>query len=282
MSTSTIRPASVARHHDEPPAHEADGARTWVSRGANFIVTVSEVQPGATLARQGQPDEYFVFLPDAGAAIHAGDASIEASAESVTIVPPGDSRVVMKAAGQVVRVFSHQAADLLALAGNAADYARPTPEVAPLVPWPTPADGFRLRHYPLAQHTQADSNMRIFRSTNLMVNVMTPRMVARDVRKLSPHSHTDFEQGSLALRGDWVHHMRYPWTADMNDWREDEAIQVGSPSLTVIPPKVIHTSRNTNDGGAWLLDIFAPPRMDFAGKPGKVANEHDYPLPTAS
>lgn len=282
MSTSTIRPASVARHHDEPPAHEADGARTWVSRGANFIVTVSEVQPGATLARQGQPDEYFVFLPDAGATIQAGDASIEASAESVTIVPPGDSRVVMKADGQVVRVFSHQAADLLALAGNAADYARPTPEVATLVPWPTPADGFRLRHYPLAQHTQADSNMRIFRSTNLMVNVMTPRMVARDVRKLSPHSHTDFEQGSLALRGDWVHHMRYPWTADMNDWREDEAIQVGSPSLTVIPPKVIHTSRNTNDGGAWLLDIFAPPRMDFAGKPGKVANEHDYPLPTAS
>lgn len=282
MSTSTIRPASVARHHDEPPAHEADGARTWVSRGANFIVTVSEVQPGATLARHAQPDEYFVFLPDAGATIHAGDASIEADAESVTIVPPGDSRVVMKAAGQVVRVFSHRAADLLALAGNAADYAQPTPEVAPLVPWPTPADGFRLRHYPLAQHTQADSNMRIFRSTNLMVNVMTPRRVARDVRKLSPHSHADFEQGSLAIRGDWVHHMRYPWTPDMNDWREDEAIRVGSPSLTVIPPKVIHTSRNTNDGGAWLLDIFAPPRMDFAGKPGKVANEHDYPLPTAS
>lgn len=282
MSTSTIRPASVARHHDEPPAHEADGARTWVSRGANFIVTVSEVQAGATLTRQGQPDEYFVFLPDAGATIHAGDASIEAGAESVTIVPPGDSRVVMKAAGQVIRVFSHRAADLLALAGNAADYAQPTPEVAPLVPWPTPADGFRLRHYPLAQHTQADSNMRIFRSTNLMVNVMTPRMVARDVRKLSPHSHADFEQGSLAIRGDWVHHMRYPWTPDMNDWREDEAIRVGSPSLTVIPPKVIHTSRNTNDGGAWLLDIFAPPRMDFAGKPGKVANEHDYPLPTAS
>ncbi|RDI17762.1 hypothetical protein DFR41_11689 [Pseudacidovorax intermedius] len=282
MSTSTIRPASVARHHDEPPAQEADGVRTWVGRGANFIVTVSEVKPGATLARQGQPDEYFVFLPDAGATIHAGDASIEAGAESVTIVPPGDSRVVMKAAGQVVRVFSHQAADLLAVAGNAADYAQPTPEVAPLVPWPTPADGFRLRHYPLVQHTQADSNMRIFRSTNLMVNVMTPRMVARDVRKLSPHSHADFEQGSLAIRGDWVHHMRYPWTPDMNDWREDEAIRVGSPSLTVIPPKVIHTSRNTNDGGAWLLDIFAPPRMDFAGKPGKVANEHDYPLPTAS
>ena len=110
---------------------------------------------------------------------------------------------------------------------------------------------------------------------------MTPRMAARDVSKLSPHSHVDFEQGSLAIQGDWVHHMRYPWGPDLNAWRGDEAIGVGSPSLTVIPPKVIHTSRNTNDGGAWLLDIFAPPRMDFSSKPGKVANEADYPLPDA-
>jgi hypothetical protein len=73
--------------------------------------------------------------------------------------------------------------------------------------------------------------------------------------------------------------MRYPWTADMTSWRDDEHIEVGSPSLTVIPPKVIHTSRNTNADGAWLLDIFAPPRMDFSSKPGKVANENDYPLP---
>jgi mannose-6-phosphate isomerase-like protein (cupin superfamily) len=182
-------------------------------------------------------------------------------------------------AGQVVRLFSHLAQDLLALAGNAADYAQPAPDVAPLVPWPTPADGFKLRNYPLAQHTQEGSNMRLFRSTNLMLNVMTPRMVARDVSKLSPHSHADFEQGSLSLRGTWVHHMRYPWVPDMRAWRGDEHVEVGSPSLTVIPPKVVHTSRNLNDGGAWLLDIFAPPRMDFSSKPGKVANEKDYPLP---
>jgi mannose-6-phosphate isomerase-like protein (cupin superfamily) len=279
MSTTALRPASVARHHDRPPQIEADGARTWIARGANFLVAVSQVQPGAKLERRGQPDEYFVFLPDAAATIRAGKESVQAGAESVTIVPPGDSEIVVQGAGQVIRVFSSATKDLLALADNAADYAQPTPEVAPLVPWPTPADGFKLRHYPLAQYTQADSNMRIFRSTNLMVNVMTPRMVKRDVTKLSPHSHVDFEQGSLAIRGDWVHHMRYPWVQDMTAWRDDEAIEVGSPSLTVIPPKVIHTSRNTNDGGAWLLDIFAPPRLDFSSKPGKVANEKDYPLP---
>ena len=279
MSTPQLRPASVARWHDQAPQLETPGARTWVARGANFVTTVTQAQAGARLERRNQPDEYMVLLVDAGATIRAGNQSIEAEAESVTIVPPGDSEVVLKGAGEVVRLFSKETQDLLALAGNAADYAQATPDVAPLLPWPAPADGFKLRNYPLAQYTQADSNMRIFRSTNLMVNVMTPRMVARDVRKLSPHQHADFEQGSLALRGDWVHHMRYPWTPNMNDWRDDEHAEVGSPSLTVIPPKVVHTSRNTNDGGAWLLDIFAPPRMDFSSKPGKVANEKDYPLP---
>jgi mannose-6-phosphate isomerase-like protein (cupin superfamily) len=280
MSTSTLRPASVARWHDQAPQIESPGARTWVARGANFVTTVTQAQPGARLERKNQPDEYMVLLVDTGATIRAGSETIEAAADSVTIVPPGDSEIVLQGAGEIVCLFSKEAQDLLALAGNAADYAQPTPDVAPLVPWPTPADGFKLRNYPLAHYTQADSNMRIFRSTNLMLNVMTPRMVARDVSKLSPHSHVDFEQGSLALRGQWMHHMRYPWGPDMNAWRDDEHIEVGSPSLTVIPPKVVHTSRNLNDGGAWLLDIFAPPRMDFSSKPGKVANEKDYPLPT--
>ena len=132
------------------------------------------------------------------------------------------------------------------------------------------------------EYTKPDTNMRIFRSTNMMLNIMTRRMVARDVHKLSPHSHTDFEQGSLALKGDWVHHMRYPWTPDLDDWKMDQHIEMGSPSLLVIPPKVIHTSRNTNADGAWLVDIFAPPRMDFSSKPGKVANEAEYPLPAVS
>lgn len=279
MSTSTLRPASVARWYDEAPQVESPGARTWVARGANFVTAITQAQPGAKLERRGQPDEYMVLLIESGATIRAGQETIEAGPASVTIVPPGDSEVVLQGAGQVMRLFSSKCQDLLALAGNAKDYAEPTPDVAPLVPWPTPADGFKLRTYRVDDYTQPDTNMRIFRSTNLMLNVMTPRMVARDVRKLSPHSHTDFEQGSLSLTGQWMHHMRYPWVPDMTAWRDDEHIEVASPSLTVIPPKVVHTSRNLNDGGAWLLDIFAPPRMDFSSKPGKVANEKDYPLP---
>jgi mannose-6-phosphate isomerase-like protein (cupin superfamily) len=281
MNTATLRPASVARCNEQPPQVEAGGARSWIARGANFVVVVTQAAAGTRLERRGQTDEYMVLLPASSATIRVSQETLAAPADSLTIVPPGDSEVVVHEAGQIVRVFSNRAQDLLALAGNAADYADATPDVAPLVPWPTPADGFKLRNYPLAQYTQPDTNMRIFRSTNLMLNVMTPRMVARDVRKLSPHSHVDFEQGSLALRGEWIHHMRYPWVQDMTAWRDDEHAEVGSPSLTVIPPKVVHTSRNLNDGGAWLLDIFAPPRLDFSSKPGKVANEKDYPLPAA-
>ncbi len=281
MTPPLIRPASVARWHDLAPQAETAHAKTWIARGTNFVVTVTQAGAGTTLARRAQADEYMVLLSGCSATIRAGTASIEAAPDSLTIVPPGDSEVQVQGAGEVVRVFSHQAGDLLALASNASEFAEANPDVAPLVPWPTPPDGFKLRNYLLSEHTQPDTNMRIFRSTNLMLNVMTHRMVARDVRKLSPHAHTDFEQGSLALRGQWVHHMRYPWVPDMTAWRDDEHIEVGSPSLTVIPPKSIHTSRNLNDGGAWLLDIFAPPRMDFSSKPGKVANEKDYPLPAA-
>lgn len=275
----TATPATVARHDTAPAQIDHAGEQSWITRGANFVVAVSNVKRGTVLTRAQQADEYMVLLADAGATIEAGGERIEAQAETLTIVPPGASTITMKGDGQIVRVFSTLAADLLALAGNAAVYAAGAPEVAPLKPWPNPRAGFKLRHYVLAEHTQAGTNMRIFRSCNLMLNVMTQRMVARDVSKLSPHSHTDFEQGSLALQGDWVHHMRYPWGPDMHAWKADEHIEMGSPSLLVIPPKVTHTSRNSNDGGAWLVDIFAPPRMDFSSKPGKVANEAEYPLP---
>ena len=99
----------------------------------------------------------------------------------------------------------------------------------------------------------------------------------RDPRKLSPHAHGDFEQGSLALAGNYVHHLRYPWGTDMTLWQEDQAVQMGSPSLLVVPPKVIHPSRNIDAPGV-LLDIFAPPRWDFSRK-GQVCNAADYPMP---
>jgi hypothetical protein len=97
----------------------------------------------------------------------------------------------------------------------------------------------------------------------------------RDRSTLSPHSHTEFEQGSLALRGDFIHHLRTPWGSNADQWRDDEHLPAGSPSLVVVPEHVIHTSEGVHDGQHLLVDIFSPPRADFIAA-GWVFNSGDY------
>jgi hypothetical protein len=122
--------------------------------------------------------------------------------------------------------------------------------------------------------------MRVFRSTNLMINIFMPWMSRRDEKKLSPHSHEDFEQISISMKGAFVHHLRYPWSPDKTGWHEDEHERYdNSPSVLVIPARVIHTSQDVGEGTTWLVDVFGPPRMDLSAKPGFVLNASDYPQP---
>lgn len=279
MSTHQPRAATYAKHYASAPQLSETGSKTWITRAANFVVAVSEVAPGAVLGRQDNPDEYMVLLAKTGAIIQAGKDKIEAAAESLTIVPPGASMVTATGSGQVVRVFSHRAEDMALLAVNAGTYADEAPEVAPIKPWPAPPGGFKLRNYLPYSYDKPDTNMRVFRSTNLMINVLTKRDAPRDLSKLSPHSHEDFEQASLVMEGEYAHHLRWPWTPDQSLWREDEHIEIGSPSVTIIPAKVVHTSHNIGPARSWLIDIFAPPRVDFSKKPGFVCNADDYPMP---
>lgn len=96
---------------------------------------------------------------------------------------------------------------------------------------------------------------------------------------MSPHSHDDFEQGSPAVQGTYLHHLRDPWVPDMTTWRDDEHGTVGSPSLLIIPPRVVHTTQSVGVGPKELVDIFAPPRADFSLMAGAVCNADEYPLP---
>lgn len=278
--SAPARAASGGWHYREAPLTDVDpGAETWITRGANFVTVVTKAPAGTVLARADNPDEYMIVTDRVGATVTARGETIAITPDSLTIVPPGASSVTLDGEGLIVRVFSGWAADLAARASNASAYPGHPADVAPLDPWPDPVGGYRLRTYALADHVREGTNMRIFRSSNLMLNVMTPRAVARDTSKLTPHSHTDFEQGSLAIGGTYVHHLRYPWTPDMATWREDEAVEMASPSVLVIPPTVIHTSRNIGEEPGRLIDVFAPPRMDFSKREGLVANADEYPMP---
>lgn len=278
------RKATHARHYQEAPQRtDADGTRHWITRAANFVVMVSDAKAGARLERENEADESMLLLPPGtSAAVETGGEAIAAGGDSLTILPPGRSRIEVTAPGTVVRVFSARAEDLAAAAANAASYADGAPEVAPVVPWPNPVGGFRLRHYPLAGRASPDPSplkMRVFRSTTLMINVFERWTARRDPARLSPHSHADFEQVSLALQGSFVHHLRYPWTPDMTAWREDEHEAYRSPSVLVIPARVIHTTQDTGEGTTWLIDVFGPPRLDFSSRPGFVLNADEYPMP---
>lgn len=271
----------LAPWYAAPPDQTADRCATWITRGANFVVALSRLEANAVLEREANEDEYVLLCEGAGATVSAGPESIDAQPGSLTIVPPGASRIVARSAGTFIRIFSSLASDILAAASNKSDYADGAPLVAPLASWPEPIGGYRLRHYVVAEHGAPGSIMRIFRTRNLMVNVIVPWDEPRDIHRLSPHAHADFEQGSLALSSRWLHHLRLPWTPDMTVWRDDLHAEIGSPSLTIIPPTVIHTSHNVEPNGR-LVDIFAPPRLDFSRQPGLVINEAEYPMPENS
>lgn len=145
--------------------------------------------------------------------------------------------------------------------------------------WPDPVGGFKARNYKLSEYTDPKIFGRLFRSSNLMINVFERKTERRDPKKLSPHSHSDFEQISLALECSFVHHLRTPWMADSSTWREDQHLEMHSPSTIVIPTNLVHTTQDVGEGAAWLIDVFGPPRIDFSLQPGVVCSADECPMP---
>ena len=268
--------AAFYRFYDEPP-DEVEPAPTWYARGQNFVLAYSEAARGATFARPSQIDEYALLLPDerSEVVVEAQDERARVTGFTVTFVPPGRSRIEVMAAGRVVRLFTTRSADLVERGGEFAENLR----IGALEAWPEPADGLRIRSYSLDVAPEPGRFGRIFRSTTFMVNYTDVREGPRDPTKLSPHHHDDFEQCSLVLEGEYVHHLRWPWTTNRLAWRADEHVRCASPSVATIPPPAIHTSEAVGAGTNLLIDIFCPPRLDFSERPGWVLNAGDYPMP---
>lgn len=270
--------STYARFYASDPQETGEGFKTWLTRGQNFIVAYSETEAGAVLERIGQEDESVLLLPDPDSSVTllSGGESHQIAGNTITFVPPGDSTVTIASGGTVVRLFTAKAADLLAKVSNPEAYVGPHPQIPEFEPWPDPVGGFKVRTYSLDVPEEAGRFGKIWRCTTFMVNVFDPQG-PRDVTKLSPHHHDDFEQCSLALEGDYMHHLRWPWTANQHDWRDDEHERCGAPSVCVIPPRVIHTSAPSAPGSNVLVDIFSPPRKDFSDMPGWVLNADEYP-----
>ena len=119
---------TYARHHASAPRSlPGDTCPGWVTRGANFVVVVSQAQAGDVLVRDNL-DEYVLLVPETpglSVNVQSGGETLQAEADSLTIVPPGNSRVeVVTGAGLLVRIFSSDVTDVLALADNHAKIGR--------------------------------------------------------------------------------------------------------------------------------------------------------------
>ena len=278
---TAFKKASYEPFYDAPPQLSSDLSRTWLARGQTLIVAYSEVEPGAVFERTDQIDEYAVILPEDGTEIEIeiAEGSTVARDKSVGFVPPGDSKVTVVRGGRILRLFTTRSEDLAALCSNADAYAQPDPNVAPFEAWPDPIGGRKVRVYSGNVAPEQGRFGRIYRGSTVMVNFGDGRVGPRAADNLSPHHHDDFEQYSIALDGDYIHHLRWPWISDSTQWIDDDHERIAAPSLAVIPPPATHTSQGVGEGLNRLLDTFCPPRFDFSAKPGWVLNADDYPMP---
>ena len=278
---------TAAYHHfnDRGPDETTDGAQHWYAPAVNFVVSTSKVEAGARLVTEGNPDEHCLVLPTGASSVRvttrsdgAGDEEVSADENTLVVIPPGDSTIEVRTAGYVHRVFSNRTPTYARTKGFAAPQAPLAAPVAELVPWPDPVGGFKLRRYALADYQHLEGVQRIFRTTNMMIKLAPAKDHRRSPSELTPHNHDDFEQASLVVHGRWIHHVRRLWGRDSTQWHPDEHITVGSPSVTIMSPPDIHTSQSIGENLNQLIDVFAPPRVDFS-LAGRVTNADEYPMP---
>lgn len=274
--------AEKVKFYEQKPQETTENGDTWYCRGQNFIVALTDAQPGAILTRDSQVDEYVLIIddPEGSAEVSWEGQNESVPGFSVVMIPPGNSTVTLPAGGRVTRLFTVKSEDLVVKCSNNASYATANPNIPPFEYWPEPTEGWKIRSYPM-RGKPPSGFAYMYRCTTFMVNYVPPAMMKgpRPTTMMSPHHHEGFEQCSLCLKGSWAHHLRWPWTKDMADWRSDEVSEMYTPHALVIPPTVIHSSRGLSHNGNELIDIFSPPREDFSLQEGFVMNADEYPLP---
>jgi hypothetical protein len=301
-------------------ASQAPGLTVVRARAHNFLVQWVESAASSGDLAVASADEMMVLVADGGVAARCGDARCEAGASSAMILRPGlwqlavapVSRLAvlsslrepsgagaggtamdpaadaapdaaLGASLDVARHGADSAADSAARSAiNASDYLQRDPRLVGVGrPYRRDWGGAQAQVLRMADVRASPDRPRL---KMLQTATMSINWVdydgPRDRSALSPHAHADFEQGSLAMAGAFVHHLRAEWGADADRWKQDAHPRVGSPSLMVVPAQTIHTSEGVGPGRHLLIDIFSPPRADFIAH-GWVFNAGDYAAPEA-
>ena len=244
-------------------------------RSQNFQLEWVEVKPGEPPLELSSAVETMLIVLDCTAKIAGEGQNAAAPRRSVAVLPPGSYRIDFGGAGRACVVSTERKGAREPL--NAKSYVIPNQRVAPVGPaWARTGDPRKIQIFDVDQVKAPADNPRIkmFQSATISIN-WVDYQGPRDRTALSPHSHSDLEQASLAAAGDFVHHLRVAWSNNANEWRDDDHMRAGSPSVLVIPPDVIHTTEGVGPGHHLLIDVFAPPRRDFIAK-GWVANSGEY------
>lgn len=274
-------PAQYARFYATPPSVSDDQVEIWYARGQNFVVGHVVAKAGAVIQRSDQVDEYAILAldPNVSFVVTWEGVQTQVVGGSIAFVPAGSSSIRLEGGGSLTLMMTTRNQDVSDLCENFEAYKTQHANIPRFEEWPQPPTGLKVRQYSLDVAHEPGRFGRIWRCSTFMINVLPAQIGPRDTAKLSPHHHDDFEQGSLALEGSFTHHVRWPWNSDLSTWRADDHEFCASPSLAVIPPPAIHTSRGMDEGTNQLIDIFSPPRVDFSLKEGWVLNADEYPLP---
>jgi hypothetical protein len=257
------------------------GSRTWIYRGETVVVSYTDLTEGDILESVADRDEHMILLPDVMSQVRVASCGVSTFAKgpAIVIVPPGRSSCRAIRQSSVIRLFT--TADITtAQASNAFLYSQHSASHAR---WPDPTDGFNLRVYEIEPPPEGPGSPSgsIYRSTGLMVKWIRPHIGRRDPRNLTPHLHKDYALASLVMKGSVIHHVRTPWGSDATLWQPDLHLEAAAPSVTFMPPGIIHSSEWTGEAENLVIDVFSPPRLDISRTEGWVINSAEYPLPHA-
>lgn len=277
-----LAPQYLDFHQMTPSVVHENGGRSWIVRAANVVLAYTELLDGDSIERNDADETMLVLLPSAGrATVTVGQQESTVSATAIITVAPGPWSCSADGPVRMIRIHPLSAGDLLEHAANADAYARGLGNAAVTSPWPAPRGDQAIRVYGSIEDVEPAQGRlgRIYRGRHVMINALYPRRGPRDPRTLSPHTHDDFEQLSFVDEGRYVHHIRREWGTDRTRWTPDEHREIGGPSVTIIPPPLVHTSEAVGEGENRMFDVFAGPRADFSARPGWVLNAQDYPAP---